>query len=55
MKTEMCVCLGSTQPGGGGSTAGQPLWLRDEDAEAWDVGSPPGSQASEDNPRRRGR
>lgn len=33
--------------------AGQWFGLGDEDAEAWDLGSSPGSQASED-PGRRG-
>lgn len=46
MKIEMCICLGSPQPGDGGSMASQLIKLGDEDAEAWDF--PPGSQASED-------
>lgn len=48
MKTEMCVCRRFPLAKGQGLA-----WLGDEETEVWDLGSPPGSQASE-NPRRRG-
>lgn len=51
MKTDVCL-PGVPAAWGWGQQGRWPLRLGDEDAEVWDSGSPPGSQASKDDPGR---